>query len=199
MRRRAWLPLLAALACAATAAAPAASAAAAAPRPAEYVLREGRFAVRPPPGWSAGRDAREDEREKVYGVRLDGPRGADGVLATISLAYYSPANTLFKGGAAEFVERNTGADGRFVPPAGETTSPVTKTELGGLPARSFTRKSREYLPPDRTDSKEVAVVEEVEVAEAKEGFYVLQFKASAAQAPKLKRAFAAVRKSVRFL
>lgn len=181
-----WLPLLAVLACAA------------APRPAEYVLREGRFAVRPPAGWTADRDAREDERQKVYGVRLSGPRSAEGVLAVISLAYYSPGNALFKGGAAEFLKRNTGADDRFVPPAGESTSPVKKSALGGLPARSFTRRSHEYLPPDRTDSKEVAVVEEVEVVPAKEGFYVLQFKASADQAPKLQRAYAAVRSSVRF-
>ncbi|HXT01877.1 MAG TPA: hypothetical protein VN915_14475 [Elusimicrobiota bacterium] len=182
-----WLALLAVLACAA------------APRPAEYVLREGRFAVRPPAGWTAGRDAREDERQKVYGVRLSGPRGADGVLATISLAYYPSGNALFKGGAAEFLKRSLGADERFVPPAGESTSPVKDGELGGLPSKAFTRRSHEYLPPDRMDSKEVAVVEEVEVAPAKEGFYVLQFKASAEQAPKLKRAWSAVRKSIRFL
>jgi len=184
MRR--WLPLLAVLACAA------------APRSAEYVLREGRFALRPPAGWTAERNAREDERQKVYGVRLGGPRGADGVLATISLAYYAPGNALFKGGADEFLKRNLGGDERFVPPAGESTSPVKTVALGGLPARSFTRRSHEYLPPDSTDSKEVAVVEEVEVAPAKEGFYVLEFKASEAQAAKLRRAYAAVRKSVRF-
>lgn len=183
---RCWLPWLAVLACAAS------------PRAPEYVLKEGRFAVRPPAGWTASRDAREDERQKIYGVQLDGPRSADGVLAVISLAYYSSGNTLFKGGAAEFLKRNTGADERFVPPAGESTSPVKKTELGGLPAQSFTRRTHEYLPPDRTDGKEVAVVEEVEVAPAKEGFYVLQFKVAADQAPKLKRAYAAVRKSVRF-
>lgn len=184
---RAWLALLAVLACAA------------APRPAEYVLREGRFAVRPPAGWNAARDAREDERQKVYGVRLEGPRSADGVLAMISLAYYTPGNTLFKGGADEFLKRNAGADDRFVAPAGETTSPVKKSTLGGLPAQSFIRNSREYIPPDRMDSKEVAIVEEVEVVRAKDGFYVLEFKASAEQAAKLKRAFAAARASVRFL
>ena len=185
MRR--WLPWLAVLACAA------------APRAPEYVLKEGRFALRPPSGWTASRDAREDERQKVYGVQLGGPRSADGVLAVISLAYYPAGNALFKGGAAEFLKRNSGADDRFVPPAGESTSPVKKSALGGLPAQSFTRRSHEYLPPDRTDSKEVAIVEEVEVAPAKEGFYVLQFKAAADQAPKLRRAYAAARASVRFL
>jgi hypothetical protein len=185
-RRRSWLPLLAVLACAA------------APRPAEYVLRAGRFAVRPPAGWTAARDEREDERQKVYGVRFSGPRSADGVLSEISLAYYPPDNALFKGGAAEFLRRNLGGDDRFVAPAGESTSPVKKSALGGLPASSFTRRSLEYLPPDRVDGKGTAIVEEIEVAPAERGFYVLEFKASAAQAAKLKRAFAAVRASVRF-
>lgn len=181
-----WAAVLAVLACAA------------APRPAEYVLREGRFAVRAPAGWSASRDPRADERQKVYGVQLSGPRSVDGVLSTISLAYYPPGNTLFKGGAAEFLKRNLGGDERFVPPAGETTTPVKKSVLGGLAAQNFTRRTHEYLPPDRTDSKEVAIVEEVEVAPAKAGFYVLEFKASAKQAAKLKRVYAAVRSSVRF-
>jgi hypothetical protein len=174
--------------------APAAAPAAAA----DYSLREGRFAVKTPPGWSASRDPREDERQKVYGVQLSGPRSADGVLSTISIAYYPPDNSLFKGGAAEFLKRNLGSDARFVQPAGETTSPVKKTVVGGLPAQSFTRRSHEYLPPDRTDSKEVAVVEQIEVVDAKTGFYVLEFKSSEQLAAKLKLVYARVRSSVRF-
>lgn len=200
---RAWGPLLAALAwtpAPLNAAPQASSAPAAAPAPssAEYSLPAGRFAFTPPAGWSASRDPREDDRQKVYGVLLSGPRGADGVLSTISIAYYSPGNSLFKGGADEFLKRNLGSDARFVQPAGETTSPVKKSVLGGLPARRFSRRSHEYLPPDRTDSKEVAVVEEIEVAEATTGFYVLEFKSSAKLAAKLKPAYARVRSSLRF-
>ena len=168
------------------------------PPSAEYSLREGRFSVTPPAGWSESRDAHEDERQKVYGVQFSGPRGADGVLSTISIAYYPPDNSLFKGGAAEFLKRNLGSDARFVQPAGETTSPVKKTVVGGLPAQSFTRRSHEYLPPDRTDSKEVAVVEQIEVVDAKTGFYVLEFKSSEQLAAKLKLVYARVRSSVRF-
>jgi hypothetical protein len=172
--------------------------AASAPAPAEYALREGRFALRPPQGWSASRDAREDARQKVYGVLLSGPRSADGVLSTISMAYYPPGNALFKGGAAEFLKRNLTADPRFVAPAGETTSPVEKTVVGGLPSRRFTRRAHEYLPPGRMDGKAVAIVERVDVVDAKAGFYVLEFKSSALLDEKLEPAFAGVRSSVRF-
>ena len=174
-----------------------AAAALAAP-PAEYSLREGRFSVKTPAGWSASRDPREDERQKVYGVQFSGPRAADGVLATISIAYYPPDNALFKGGAEEFLKRNLGSDERFVPPAGETTSAVRKTVVGGRPARSFTRRSHEYLPPDRTDGKAVAVVEEIAVLDAQAGFYVLEFKASEARAAKLKRVYSRFLKGARF-
>jgi hypothetical protein len=182
------------------AAPPAPSAEAASPKaaPSEYALREGRFAVKPPAGWSASRDPREDERQKVYGVQLAGPRSADGVLSTISISYYPPENSLFKGGSEEFLKRNLGTDARFVQPAGESTSPVKKSVLGGLPARGFTRRSHEYLPPDRMDSKEVAVVEKIEVVEAKTGFYVLEFKSSDQLAAKLKPLYERVRASVRF-
>jgi hypothetical protein len=80
--------------------APSAPAARTRPSPAaEYSLREGRFAVKPPAGWSVSRDPREDDRQRVFGVQLSGPRSADGVLSTISIAYYPPDNALFKGGA----------------------------------------------------------------------------------------------------
>jgi hypothetical protein len=184
-----WAALLAALTLAA--AAPPATTS-------EYALREGRFAVKTPAGWSASRDAREDERQRVYGVRLSGPRSSDGVLSTISVAYYSAGNTLFKGGAAEFLKRNLGNDPRFVQPAGETTSPVEKTVVGGLPAQRFTRRTHEYIPPNRTDSREIAVVEEIEVVNAKTGFYVLEFKSSEQLAAKLKPVRARFRAGVRF-
>jgi hypothetical protein len=199
MRLRAHLPLLAALA---WAAAPLNAAPPAKTHPArgsEYAVSEGRFAVKPPPGWTAARDAREDKRQKAYGVQLSGPRSEDGVLSTISITYYSPANTLFKGGSEEFLKRNLGSDPRFIQPAGETTSSVEKSVLAGLPAKIFTRHSHEYLPPDRTDSKEIAVVETIEVADAKAGFYVLEFKASAQLAAKLKPVYARVRSSFRFM
>jgi hypothetical protein len=181
-----------------SAAPPAPSAPPVAPAAADYALREGRFALKPPPGWSASRDAREDERQKVYGVQLSGPRSADGVLSTITVAYYPPDNTLFKGGMAEFLKRNLGSDPRFVQPADETTGPVEKTVVGGLTARRFTRRAHERIPPGRMDSKDVAVVEDVEVADAKPGFYVLEFKASAELAAKLKPVYARVRAGMRF-
>ena len=166
--------------------------------PVEFALPEGRFSVKTPPGWSASRDPREDERQKAYGVQLSGPRSADGVLSTISITYYTPGNTLFKGGAAEFLKRNLGGDALFVQPAGETTSPVKTSVVGGLPAQRFTRHSREYIPPDRTDSKEVGVVEEIEVVSARTGFYVLEFKSSEQLAKMLKPVFARARSGVRF-
>lgn len=183
---RAWVPVLA-LTCAAAAAAPAA-----------YTLREGRFSVTPPAGWSTSRDEREDSRQKVYGVQLSGPRSADGVLSTISISYYPPDNALFKGGAAEFLKRNLGTDPRFVMPADETTTPLEKTVVGGLPAQSFTRHTHEYIPPDRTDTKEIPVVEKIEVVSAKAGFYVLEFKSSEKLGAKLKSAYAKARSSLRF-
>jgi hypothetical protein len=76
--------------------------------------------------------------------------------------------------------------------------PVKRTVLGGLPAQSFTRRSREFIPPDRTDSKPVEVVEEIEVAQAKKGFYVLEFKSSAGSAAGLEPVFARFRDGVRF-
>jgi hypothetical protein len=200
--RPTWVRVLAAFALSAAplrAAPPAPSGPAAPPAAAaEYSLREGRFALKPPAGWSAGRDPREDERQKVYGVQLSGPRSADGVLSTITVAYYPPGNILFKGGAAEFLKRNLGADARFVQPADETTSPVEKTTVGGLSARRFTRRTHERIPPGRMDSKDVAVVEVVEVADAKPGFYVLEFKSSEQAAAKLKPVYARVRAGVRF-
>ena len=168
------------------------------PAAAEYSLPEGRFVVKTPAGWTASRDPREDERQKAYGVQLSGPRSADGVLSTISITYYTPGNSLFQGGAAEFLKRNLGGDALFVQPAGETTSPVKKSDVGGLPAQRFTRRSREYIPPDRTDTKAVAVVEEIEVVNAKTGFYVLEFKSSAQLAAKLKPVYARVRTGMRF-
>ncbi|MFI5349824.1 MAG: hypothetical protein ACHQ2Z_09790 [Elusimicrobiota bacterium] len=165
---------------------------------AEYSLPEGRFSVKPPAGWSASRDPREDERQKAYGVLLSGPRSADGVLSTMSITYYAPGNSLFKGGAEEFLKRNLGGGALIVPPAGETTGPVEKSTVGGLSAQRFTRHSHEYIPPDHTDSKEVAVVEEIEVASAKAGFYVIEFKSSEQLAKTLGHVYARVRASVRF-
>jgi hypothetical protein len=165
---------------------------------AEYVLSEGRFAVRPPKGWTASRDPRQDARQKVYGVALAGPRSADGILSAIDVAYYPPGNALFKGGAAEYLKRNRGDDDRFVKPAGETTGPLEKAVVGGLPAQSFTRRTREYIPPDRTDSRAVAVVEEIAVVPAGDGFYVVVFKSSEQLHDSLKAVFARALASLRF-
>ncbi len=164
----------------------------------EYVLPEGRFAVRPPKGWTAARDPREDARQKVYGVTLAGPRSADGILSVIDVAYYPPGNALFKGGAADYLARNHDDDPRFVKPLGEETSPVEKAVVGGRAASRFTRRSREHLPPGRMDSRAVAVFEDVAVVPAGDGFYVVRFKASERLAARLKPAFARALASLRF-
>jgi hypothetical protein len=162
---------------------------------AEYVLREGGFSVRPPKGWPASRDPREDARQKVFGVRFSGPRSDDGVLTLIDLAYYPPGNAVFRGGADEYLKRNHNDDPLFTPPIGETIGPLEKTVLGGRDASRFSRVTREYLPPH---PKGVETDEEVTVVPAKSGFYVVTLKSSKLLHEDLEAAFARVLGSVRF-
>jgi hypothetical protein len=161
---------------------------------APYALKEGRFSCQVPKGWGTRRDVAVEAREKAFGVFLTGPRSADGVAIKLDLRFYAPGNAVF-GKPEDFMKANLQPDP--IPRKGEKAPKVEKTTVAGLPARRFSRKSFEYVPPSSMDTKEIPVTEEVVLVEAKEGFYAMTYSGPDSLFAKNHAAFEKVLKSFR--
>jgi hypothetical protein len=159
-----------------------------------YALKEGRFSCQIPKGWSQRREAGLEQKEKAYGVFLTGPRSEDGASTQIELRYYARGNTVFPK-AEDFLKANLAPS--VIPKKGEKPPVVEKTKVAGLPAKRFTRKSFQYIPPSSMDTKEIPISEEIVLVEAKEGFYTLSYAAPQSLDAKQRPVFQKVLQSFR--
>lgn len=138
-------------------------------------IEEARLRVDFPAAWSLARAPQP--AEKAFVVTADGPRGADGASLVLSLSWYGPGNPFFKDLAAYLLRQTTPGP---LPVKGEKTSPVQDAKAAGRPAKRFTRDTFETVPPGSLNAKAIPVKEEVLAAEHGGGFFVLQYRASAA-------------------
>lgn len=138
-------------------------------------VEEKYFTVTLPDGWKKKSSAfgRAAKKKKVYGVEAAGPAGAEGLLARISVYYYSPGNLLQKT-HEEFIKRHCEPPAGAGADAGEYGK-VKDEELAGRPARCFDRIVFERVPPTGAKSKKVPVYEYFTVVPARAGFFVLKY------------------------
>lgn len=139
-----------------------------------FTLKEGRFSCQIPSNWSSRREAGLEQKEKAFGVFLTGPRSSEGASTQIEVRYYAPGNAVFPK-ADDFMSANLKPS--VIPRKGEKPPVVEKAVVAGLPAKRFTRKSFQYIPPDSMDTREIPISEEVVLIEAKDGFYTLSYSA----------------------
>ncbi|MFH0787171.1 MAG: hypothetical protein V2B13_06095 [Pseudomonadota bacterium] len=130
-----------------------------------------------PSQWGAWIDEREEKRIKVYGVFLTGPKSINGSPVTISVRFFSQANTIFKN-EEDYIQRNAFPASDIPPLKGERFGPIQDISLAGRQAKIFERETFDYYPPHSLDTKEIPVKERIVVIPGREdGFYVLFFKA----------------------
>ncbi|HWA97092.1 MAG TPA: hypothetical protein VG713_01305 [Pirellulales bacterium] len=150
-------------------------------------LRDGHFACDIPRDWEMSRDEHEEARIHYAGFFLVGPRQGDPLPPTISARYFAPDNTLFKDADA-YLSRQLQPG--LVQVQGETTSAVREATLDGQPAKTFTRNTFDFVPPESLDSKRIDVREQYWVAPHRKGFVVLKFTAPTASFDRWHPAFA---------
>lgn len=135
---------------------------------------EGHFRCEVLQGWNCFRDRHEEERMHYHGVFLDGPKEDEGIEPTLSVRYFAPDNTFFAG-AEGYLQR------QFRPSriklSGETTSDARDVSVAGRPAKTFTRDTFRFFPPDSLDTKQIPVREEHFVVPHLGGFVVIRFEA----------------------
>jgi hypothetical protein len=145
-----------------------------------------------PADWRQTRDEHDDERTHTFGVLLSGPMGAEGISPTVSVRFYGPGNPTAETADA-FINRQTRPS--LVAPRDEETSKVSDAVVAGLKARTFARKTSEFLNPDTLDAKAVPVRQEVFVVPGPKGYFVLRFSAPVGSFDKWKPVFQEVRDS----
>ncbi len=140
-------------------------------------LPAGHFRCEVPQDWGQDRDEREEARIHYCGVFLYGPREESGLRATLSIRFFAPDNTMFRG-AEGYLQRQLGPS--LVKPAKEVTSEARDVTVAGQPGKSFTRDTADFFPPDSLDTKEIPVREEYYVVSHLGGFVVIKFAAPTA-------------------
>lgn len=149
-------------------------------RPIEYrtlEVSEGHFRCDVPKDWNVIRDRREEDRIHCYGAYLDGAKPGEGIGPALSVRYFAPDNTLFRG-AEGYLQRQFAPS--LVKPSGEKTSEVREVLLAGRPAKTFTRDTFSFFPRDSLDTKQIPVREEHYVVPHLGGFVIVRWEAPTA-------------------
>lgn len=143
----------------------------------EYICDGAFFKAQVPSVWRKTENITAGRQEKEYGADFTGPSNKDGAYARISLLYYGPDHgrmTLEK-----YLQLNSEPD-PLLPVAGEEFGEVKDVKLAGRAAKTFDRKTFDFLPPYAVEQKKIPVYERRVVFPAgKGGFYVLAFHAPA--------------------
>jgi hypothetical protein len=137
-------------------------------------ITAGHFRCDVPDEWHVVRNEREEARIRYHGFYAYGSQGGEGVLTTLSIRFFAPDNTLFRGPQG-YLDRQLGPG--IIQLAREKTSEVRETTVAGRPAKTFTRDTFEYFPPESIDAKEIPVKEEHVVIPYRGGFVVVRFEA----------------------
>jgi len=144
------------------------------------------FACEVPSDWAPFRDSHDEERTKIFGLWLTGPKGDEPIAPHISLRYFTAENSLFPSAAA-YLKRQLQPG--IVQVRGEKTSAVAQIKVGGLAAKTFTRDTFEYWPPESLDTRQIKFRQEYVVMERAGGFYVLIFAAPTSHFENLRPVF----------
>jgi len=137
-------------------------------------IREGHFRCEVPEGWNFDRDEREESRIHYHGFSVDGPKGDEEIGPVLSIRFFAPDNTLFRG-APGYLARQLRPS--RIKLAGEKTSEARDVIVAGRPAKTFTRDTFRFFPPDSLDTRQIPVREEHFVVPHLGGFVVIRFEA----------------------
>lgn len=148
------------------------------------------FSCSVPADWRQTRDEHDDLRSHTFGVLLSGPADVDGAAPTISLRYYGPGNPTAETAEA-YLKRQTRPS--LVAPKDEETSKTSDVIVAGLKARTFTRKTSEFVNPDTLDAKSIPTRQDIFVVPDTKGYFVLRFSAPVSSFDKWKMVFQKVR------
>jgi len=141
----------------------------------DYLPKHGHFKCVLPKAWQALETGDTGERQKIYGIEAAGQPDSSGVRVRVSVDYYAKDNAMYETPEA-FVANLSKAD-PLLPIKGEKYGPVKPVKAAGMTGKQFERKVFEFIPPESVKPAKVAVVERYAVLTAKEGFYVLTYKA----------------------
>lgn len=143
----------------------------------EYTCDGAFFKAQLPSAWQKTENVTTGRQAREYGADFTGPSNQDGAYTRISLIYYGPdhARMTFK----KYLDLNSLPD-PLLPIAGETFGPVQDVKLAGRAAKSFDRKTFDFIPPYAVRQKKVPVYErKVLLPGEKGGFYALTLHAPA--------------------
>jgi hypothetical protein len=146
----------------------------------KFIMDNNYFLCEIPKNWEFERNKEEDERYKVYKIKLFAP-DSDRTPTTIYVTFYAKENKLFNG-YNDFIERNSrdifGGTGDEDEKYKKYT-PVKKITLNKkYKAFFFESEIKEYLHPESKSEEFVIVKERYYVIPSKNGFYVLYYTAS---------------------
>lgn len=132
------------------------------------------FTVAVPAGWTKKDEplGLSDAERKVFGAEFFGPQ-ADGIAALVGARYYAPGNQL-QPTAEKFIKVNA-APALGINTSKEVYGKVTAGKAGNYYAKTFERKSYEYMPKEALHPKKVHIYEKFYVVPVKNGFYVLHY------------------------
>lgn len=153
------------------AAAPAFGGESAAPGLEQYVSDGNFFTASVPVSWEKSEEILLGRQEKEYGVDMSAPGGPP-APAAISILYYAPDHAMFKT-HEKFL--NT----QLKPPTrikGEVTGKVKDVLVNHRRARTFDKRTFDFIPPYSPTPKKIEMFERCVVMPAKKGFYVLNFR-----------------------
>ena len=166
-----------------------------------YRAPDGSFTVTLPKGWEKHEGGHPyGDLTPISGVRLTGPKGADGAPATLSALHYS-GERLFRN-PDEFIQRQLDSMRRI---DRDQKPAITGIEVAKRPARRFQIKTFELvylphpaLPPVREGvvyeiappSRQVGMVDQFIVIPASKGYFVLGYRAQDGEAGEHQETFA---------
>jgi multidrug efflux pump subunit AcrB len=137
-------------------------------------IPEAHFQCEVPEEWHYSREEREEARIHYHGFFLQGLKADDDIGPALSVRYFAPDNTLFRG-LQGYLDRQLGPS--LLKPIDEKTSEVSDITVAGRPGKTFTRDTVEFFPPETLDARKIPIREEYVVVPHLGGFLVVRFEA----------------------
>jgi multidrug efflux pump subunit AcrB len=159
-------------------------------------IASGHFRCDVPEGWQVDRDEREEARIHYHGFYAYGVKEDVGAGPELSVRFFAADNTLFQGPQG-YLDRQLKPG--IVQLAGEKTSEARDVTVAGRPAKTFTRDTFEYFPPESIHAKKIPVREEHFVVPYLGGFVILRFEAPTSSFVSSRKALARALESLRLL
>lgn len=141
----------------------------------KYNMDNGYFSCVLPADWEMARDKEQDERYKIFEIRVDAPK-SDKAPASIFVTFYANDNKDFNG-YKDYIDSNSSNVAGETKSSRENYEAARKIRLAGRKGFQLGSECLRYLNPESKSDESVLLKEKIYVLPAKNGFYVLRFNA----------------------